>query len=230
MQSLNYSTVEKKLGIRCKKRKLLKLAFTHSSYLRKAEDRSPQNSNETLEFLGDAVLELVTREYLLKKFPQAREGELSELKKKYTSTEALYRIGKKIGLGKFLLMDKGEELTGGRDRPSNIAGCFEAIIGAVYLDRGLKYVKKFINNVLLKKRIVKLKDYKSLLNRWAMQNQFKINYKIVKEEGPQHHKMFYVNLYVNKKKVGHGSGKTKKKAEQAAARNFLTLKRRKTTF
>ena len=178
-------------------------------------------SNETLEFLGDAVLELVTREYLLKKYPKTREGRLSELKKRYTSTDTLYRTGKRLGLGAFLLMDKGEELTGGRHRPSNIADCLEAIIGALYLDRGLKYVEKFINNVLLTRRITQSRDYKSLLNQWAMHHQFKVRYKVVKEEGPSHHKIFYVNLFVNGRQVGQGSGKTKKQAEQKAAKFFL---------
>ncbi len=221
MPSLNYSIVEKKLGIRCKKRKLLKLAFTHSSYLQTAKDKSKEQSNETLEFLGDAVLELVTREYLLKKLPKAHEGELSELKKRYTSTEALYRTGKKLGLGKLVLMNRGEELTGGRDRPSIIAGCLEALIGALYLDHGLHYAEKFINRILFEKRTVKRKDYKSLLNSLAMRNRSVIFYKVAKEEGPPHRKMFYVDLYMNKKKVGQGSGKTKKKAEQEAAKEFL---------
>jgi len=220
MPLLNYSAVEKKLGIRFKRRKFLKLAFTHSSFLQ-TQHKIAQKSNETLEFLGDAVLELITREYLLRKFPEANEGELSELKKMYTSTDALYKTGKKLGLGKFLLMDKGEELTGGRNRPSNIADCVEAVIGALYLDRGLKYVEKFLCRILFKKRIIKQKDHKSLLNQWTMQKQYVIYYKINKEQGPPHHKIFHVNLYINKKKVGQGSGNTKKKAEQEAARNFF---------
>lgn len=218
---LNYKTIERNLGIRFKRRALLKQAFTHSSYLSTTHKKTTCKSNETLEFLGDAVLELIIREYLLKKFPKTREGKLSELKKKYTSTETLYRAGKKLGLGTFLLMNKGEELTGGRERPSNIADCFEAIIGALYLDRGLGYVGKFINDVLLTRRIMQSRDYKSLLNQWAMYHQVKATYKVVKEEGPSHQKTFYVNLFVNGKRVGRGSGKTKKQAEQAAAKFFL---------
>lgn len=225
MQSLNYSSLEKKLAIKFRRRGLLKLALTHSSYSPTAKEQSSKKSNETLEFLGDAVLELLTREYLLKKLPEANEGELSELKKMYTSTEILYKTGKKLGLGKFLLMDRGEERTGGRNRPSNIAGCLEAIIGALYLDRGLNYVAKFIHNILLKKRMIKKRDYKSLLNQWMMRNHCTIYYRVAKEEGPPHLKKFYVNLYVDKKKVGQGSGATKKKAEQEAARVFLQKKR-----
>ena len=221
MQLLNYRKIERNLGIRFKRRTLLRQAFTHSSYLSTAQKKTTYKSNETLEFLGDAVLELVTREYLLNKFPRAREGRLSELKKRYTSTDTLYRAGKRLGLGAFLLMDKGEQLTGGRNRPSNIADCLEAIIGALYLDRGLKYVEKFINDVLLTRRITQSRDYKSLLNQWAMHHQLKVKYKVVKEEGPPHHKIFYVNLFVNGGHVGQGSGKTKKQAEQAAAKFLL---------
>ena len=222
MPSLDYKAIQGSLNIRFKKRTLLNLALTHSSY------RDPQNkkkkSNETLEFLGDAVLELVVREFLYIKYPDAQEGELSELKKRYTCTEALYRTGKRLHLGKFMIMDKGEEHTGGRNRPTNIAGCLEAIIGALYLDRGLVYVAKFVQCILLKKRVAKHKDYKSALNRWAMQHRKSIGYRIVKEEGAPHKKKFLVNLYINKRKASQGSGSTKKKAEQEAAKTFFQKK------
>ena len=221
---LNYKKIEKKLGIRFKRRTLLRQALTHSSYSSTTKAKTTYTSNETLEFLGDAVLELVIREYLLKKLPRTREGKLSELKKRYTNTDTLYRAGKRLGLGAFLLMNKGEELTGGRKRPSNIADCLEAIIGALYLDRGLRYAEQFINDVLLTRRIRQLRDYKSLLNQWVMHHQSTVTYKVVKEEGPSHHKIFYVNLYVNGRRAGQGSGKTKKKAEQAAAKEFYTKK------
>jgi len=220
MPLLNCKRIEELLGIRFKKKSLLRLALTHSSYLQ-AQSEKDQKSNETLEFLGDAVLELIIREYLLVKLPEAREGELSELKKMYTNTEALYKIGKRLGLGKLILMNKGEERTGGRTRPSNIAGCAEAIIGALYLDRGLKYARRFVERNFFRKRVIKQEDYKSILNKWAMKNRIKFFYKTAKEKGPPHHKTFYVNLYVNKQKAGCGVGKTKKKAEQEAAKNFL---------
>ena len=218
---LNYKKIEKRLGIRFQRRTLLKLAFTHSSYVQNARGKLGQKSNETLEFLGDAVLELLTREFLFKKFPKAHEGDLSELKKMYTNTETLYKIGKDLELGKFLIMDKGEELTGGRDRQSNIAGCLEAIIGALYLDRGLRYVRKFVYQKIFTREIDRYEDYKSLLNLWAMRKRCKISYRIVKEHGPEHHKTFFVDLYVDNKKKGRGCANTKKKAEQEAARKFL---------
>lgn len=221
MQLLKFNNIEKKLGIKFKRRTLLELALTHSSYLQKTKNGLEQKSNETLEFLGDAVLELLTREYLFKKFPKAHEGDLSELKKIYTNTETLYKIGKTLGLGEFLIMDRGEELTGGRNRRSNIAGCLEAIIGALYLDHGLRYVRKFVGRTILTIKTETYEDYKSLLNLWVMQKRYKISYKIVEEKGPAHHKTFYIDLYLNKKKVSRGVGKSKKDAEQEAARNFL---------
>lgn len=215
-QLLNYNIIQKTLGVKFRKLNLLKLALTHSSYVQGRNKKS----NETLEFLGDAVLELLIREYLFKKFPKSNEGALSELKKLHTSEEALHIIGKGLGIGNFLLMDRGEELTGGRNRQSNIAGCLEAVIGAIYLDRGLAMAKKFIQQKILRKKIILTKDYKSLVNQWVMRHQSKIDYRVIKEEGPPHHKIFLMGLFINREKKAEGIGPTKKKAEQDAARNF----------
>ncbi len=228
MQSLNYKHIQSELGIRFKKRSYLKRALTHSSYLQ-VQHRGFDRSNETLEFLGDAVLELVTREYLLDKYPDADEGHLSELKKMYTSTQVLFRIGKQLKLGKFMLMNHGEESTGGRSRQSTIAACVEAVIGALYLDRGITYTAKFIRRILLEKKPVRHIDHKSRLNRWSMQHRVSIYYRVVKEEGPPHRKIFHVDLFANKKKVSQGKGETKKLAEQKAAQSFLrSIKAKKT--
>lgn len=216
-----YSIIEKRLGVKFRNKQLLKLSFTHSSCVSNQQEKVIKKSNETLEFLGDAVLELLTREYLFEKLSEADEGTLSEAKKIYTNTETLHKIGQGLELGKFLIMNKGEELCGGRDRSSNIAGCLEALIGAVYLDRGLKYAKKFVMQTILSQKIDQHEDYKSRLNLWAMQNRGKISYRIAKEEGPAHHKTFYIELYVNDTRMGQGSGETKKRAEQDAARDFL---------
>lgn len=224
MQSLNYKNVEKKLGIRFKRKRLLKRALTHSSYVQIAKGQSHLKTYEVLEFLGDAVLELVTREYLIQKHPDAHEGTLSELKKRYTSTDALYSIGKKLNLGKFLFLDKGEASTGGRTRPSNIAGCFEALIGALYLDRGLGYTEKFIRRAILNRRMLRTVDYKSRLNAWAMRHRYALEYRVTKEKGAPHRKVFHITLYVNAKRAGKGIASNKKKAEQAAARQFLSQK------
>jgi ribonuclease-3 len=220
MSLFNYKTAEKKVGITFRKKTLLRLALTHSSF-QHGEDKKPVKSNETLEFLGDAVLELIAREYLYKQYPALSEGELNEMKIKYTNQDTLYDAGKDLEIGELLLMDKGEVFTGGRQRPSNIAGCIEAMIGAIYLDRGLKTARKFVIKHILRRDISGLRDYKSLLNRWAMKQQFSIAYRIVKSQGPPHRKIFYVDLFINKKKVSRGSGDSKKKAQQSAARKFL---------
>jgi ribonuclease-3 len=217
---LNYKTIQKQLKVALRRKTLLRLALTHSSFGRNGTTRQVK-SNETLEFLGDAVLELVVREYLYKKFPKATEGELNDIKVKYTNTDTLHRIGCELGIGAFLLMDRGEELTGGRERPSNIAGAVEAVIGAVYLDQGLAGARKFIKKHVLRKDVSGLRDYKSLLNQWAMKEQRTIGYRVAKSHGPPHRKVFHVDLYVDKKKVSRGSGDSKKKAQQAAAKKFF---------
>lgn len=220
MSLLNYKQIEKTIGVRFQKKSLLRRALTHSSF-RRTETKRPQKSNETLEFLGDAVLELVTREYLCKKYPKLSEGDLNEMKIKFTNQDTLYNVGKDLQIGTFLLMDKGEVLTGGRTRPSNIAGCLEALIGAVYLDRGLKRTRAFVAKHILKKDISGLRDYKSLLNRWAMKHQYSVGYRVAKSHGPPHRKIFHVDLYINRKKQSRGTGDSKKKAQQAAARRFI---------
>ncbi|MEO0184362.1 MAG: ribonuclease III [candidate division WOR-3 bacterium] len=216
-QSQEFLSVEKKLGIRFKNKALLKKALTHSSAV--AEDRG--KCNEILEFLGDAVLELIVREFLVRKYPHKSEGELNLLKKRYTSEEALYKIGKTLHLGEFLTMDRGEEITGGRLRHSNISAGFEALIGAIYLDQGLAYTQKYFQRLFLNKRFRLSRDCKSLLNEWAMKNKKAVEYRVVKEEGPPHKKIFNVALYVNGKKFATGKGTSKKNAEQDSARIFL---------
>ncbi|UCG30321.1 MAG: ribonuclease III [candidate division WOR-3 bacterium] len=220
MPSLNYKTIERKLKVSFRKKALLRLALTHSSFQGNRVKKS-HKSNETLEFLGDAVLELIVREYLHKKFPESPEGKLNEIKIKYTNTDTLHRIGKELNVGEFLLMDRGEELTGGRQRPSNIAGVIEALIGAVYLDGGLKGARSFVRKHILKRDFSGLLDYKSLLNRWAMKNQCSIGYRVAKSHGPPHRKVFHVDLYIDKKRASRGSGDSKKKAQQAAARKYF---------
>ncbi len=209
--------IENKLGVRFKNKKLLKKTLTHSSAV--ALDRI--KSNEILEFLGDAVLELAVRDFLIKKFPQKTEGELNELKKRYTSEEVLYKMGKELEIGEMLIMDKGEELTGGRKRRANISSGLEAIFGAVYLDRGFEYAKKYFLKLFLNKKFRLSRDYKSLLNGWVMKNKKDIEYRVIKEQGPPHKRLFYVALYINGRKISEGEGMSKKNAEQNAAGQFL---------
>lgn len=199
---------------------LLKQALTHSSYL-KHKPKHTTKSNETLEFLGDAVLELLVREHLFKKYPQVREGKLNDLKKQYTSTDALARIARRLRLGKYLILDTGEERSGGRRKTSNIANSLEALIGALYLDRGLVYTKRFVRKNFFNVKPLCTRDYKSLLNSWATSRQRSVSYRVTKEIGPQHRKIFHVTVYLQGKKAGSGSGKNKKAAEQKAAQAFL---------
>ena len=220
MSLLNYKLIEKTIGVHFRKKALLRRALTHSSF-RRSEKKRPPKSNETLEFLGDAVLELVTREHLHAKYPKLSEGDLNEMKIKFTNQDILYNVGKDLQIGTFLLMDKGEVLTGGRTRPSNIAGCLEAVIGAIYLDRGLKSARAFVTKHILRRDISGMRDYKSLLNRWAMKQQYSIGYRVAKSHGPPHRKIFHVDLYINRKKASRGTGDSKKKAQQAAARKFI---------
>ncbi|MGQ9665017.1 MAG: ribonuclease III [bacterium] len=217
MQSQPLNKIERKLGLNFKNKNLLKKALTHSSIV--TSNRA--KCNETLEFLGDAVLELIVREFLIKKFPDQNEGELNQLKKRYTCEEILCKIGKRLGIGEYLIMDKGEDLTGGRQRCSNISGGVEALFGAIFLDRGLEYARKYFQKIFSGKRFNLSLDYKSLLNQWAMKNKKEIDYNIIKEEGPPHKKIFYVALYINGKEISHGKGNSRKDAEQSAARFFL---------
>ncbi|MEO0137881.1 MAG: ribonuclease III [candidate division WOR-3 bacterium] len=219
-RSPTFKDIEKALGLKFKNKKLLQKALTHSS----AVPDSPEASNETLEFLGDAVLELVVREFLIEKHPGAEEGRLNQLKKRYTSEEALYRLGKTLGLGNFLILDRGEELTGGRERASNISGCLEALIGALYLDQGFSYTKEFLKKILLNKKFRLPRDYKSLLNEWAMKHKKTVKYIVTQEQGLPHDKTFFVELFIDEQSVAQGKGKSKKEAEQDAARKFMRHK------
>lgn len=216
-QLRRFKEIEKRFGIKFLNKNFLKKALTHIS----AVGGQRTASNEIFEFLGDAVLELVVREFLIKKFPQKDEGALNELKKKYTSEEILYKIGKRLGIGDFLIMDRGEELSGGRQRVSNISSGFESLIGAIYLDRGLDYAKRYLRRIFLNRRLRSTVDYKSLLNRWAMKEKKAIVYKVLKEEGPPHNRTFHIALFVSGEKVSSGIGKSKKKAEREAAKRFL---------
>uniref|UniRef100_A0A7V0Z756 Ribonuclease 3 n=1 Tax=candidate division WOR-3 bacterium TaxID=2052148 RepID=A0A7V0Z756_UNCW3 len=216
-QSQDYKKIEKKLGLKFNNKNLLTKALTHSS----AVNLDRTKSNEVLEFLGDAVLELIVREHLVKKFPEKNEGKLNQMKKRFTQEQVLYKIGKELGIGELLIMDRGEELTGGKDRKSNISCGLEALIGAIYLDRGLDYTKRYIKKMLLQKRFKIARDCKSLINNWAMKQKKGIEYRVIEESGLPHQKIFLVGLYVNGNKVSQGKGKSKKQAEQEAARKFL---------
>ncbi|MEQ9619108.1 MAG: ribonuclease III [Deltaproteobacteria bacterium] len=213
--------IEKKLEYKFKDRKILKTALTHSSF---ANETSVE-SNERLEFLGDAVLGFIVARVLYDLFPDAAEGKLSKMRSSIVSRMNFAHFARELKIDKQLLLGKGEENTGGRKRQSNLAGAFEAVIGAIFIDGGYKkvysIVSKLLKNCLNGKEEI-FKDYKTTLQEVA-QRQFKKvpKYKVVLEEGPPHDKCFHVEVKLGRKSLGKGIGRNKKQAEQAAAKEGL---------
>jgi ribonuclease-3 len=203
---------------------LLLQAMTHRSSL--IVDAASQ-SNERLEFLGDAVIGWLVTDALYRKFPECNEGELTRVKSMIVSREALADQARRINLGQYLILGRGEERSGGRSRRSNLANGFEALIGAIYLDGGLEKVRGIIERHLVSDagRLMSTKyhhNYKSWLLELS-QAQFKCSpkYHVLRESGPDHCKEFHVEVIINGKTEGKGQGASKKKAEQAAAREAL---------
>ncbi len=213
------------LGIRFRDRSLLGKALVHRSYLN--EHHPDISDNERLEYLGDSVLGLVVNEYLFSHYENYREGELAKIKSVVVSEEVLSMVASEIDLGSYLLMGKGEEATGGRERKSILADTVEAIIGACYLDSGLKYARKFILH-MLRNHIDRIdhmtyqRDPKTALQEYV-QKKYKDRpvYKVLEETGPDHSKEFVVGLIVNGKQLVTGSGCSKRKAEMEAAGSAL---------
>ena len=204
-----------------KNKKLLELALTHSSYAN--ESRTHTEYNERLEFLGDAVLQLITSEKLYKEHPDMPEGRMSKQRAALVCEDALANYSKQISLGAFLFLGKGEENTGGRERPSILADAFEALIGAIFLDGGIENAKKFVLRFLDDKDL-HLQDYKTLLQEIIQKNPGeRLSYIVVDETGPDHDKSFTVEVKLNSNPIGKGFGKSKKAAEQQAAREALEL-------
>ncbi|MCC6273057.1 MAG: ribonuclease III [Deltaproteobacteria bacterium] len=217
---------EKKLGYRFSKKALLKNALTHKSY---ANERrlDASDHNERLEYLGDAVLELIVSHLLMENYPQAAEGELSKLRASIVNEKTLAGVAVAHDLGEYLYLGKGEEMGAGREKPSLLANALEAVLGAIYLDRGFKKAFRVIKRIALElfEQVGQegfYKDYKTQLQERA-QVLFKTvpKYKLVKESGPDHDKTFEINLTIRGELMGVGVGKSKKNAEQAAAKAAL---------
>ena len=205
---------------------LIKTALKHRSFLNITNEPRIY-SNERLEFLGDAVLDLIVTQYLYEKFPKKTEGELSKVKSILVRKSVLADIATKISLGNYILINWGEEKTGGRNRQSILADTFESVIGAIYLDKGLAVTDDFVKKYLLSdfKKIVKTelyRNYKSILLEYTQSkgNGMPI-YKVVDESGPDHAKNFLIEVFISDKKMGEGQGSTKKIAEQEAAKQAL---------
>ena len=217
---------QKVAGIAFKNAGYLSVALTHSSYARHAKTRGIQD-NERLEFFGDAVLKLIVSEYLLKKFPSASEGDLTKTRAQLISDKNLAFLAEKLRMGDFLMMSHGEKNTGGRQRLSNLANAMEAVLGAYYLDSGLPAVHQFFTHLLIRHEQELLAqdyvvDYKTALQEHVQRQRRELPaYKTVREEGPEHDKLFYVMVIVSGddgRREYEGSGRSKKDAEQMAAK------------
>ena len=216
--------LQKNMGICFNNIELFDIALTHSSY---ANQNQNSKYNERLEFLGDAVLELVISDYLFEKFEEKDEGDLTKIRAQVVCENSLFTIAQKFKLGKYINMSKGEEVTGGRQRVSILADCVEAIIASIYLDKGLDEVKEFILRIFNEnmKSAINNKiifDYKTNLQEILQKNGYtNIVYNLVKFEGPPHKRTFFVEVFANNNLLGKGIGTTKKDAEQNAANNAL---------
>lgn len=205
---------------------LLKTALTHRSALNEHKNESTE-SNERLEYLGDAVLELITTEFLYKAMPDAPEGKMTAIRSALVKTTTLSQVGKELNLGKLLFLSKGEEISGGRENEALTANTVEAVIGALYLDQGLEKARDFITEHILsrfdevmQKKLYK--DAKSSLQEEVQACGFEAPiYQVLHEDGPDHDKSFTVAVFVGGKQVGEGLGKSKQLAQQVAAAQAL---------
>lgn len=213
------SDFEEIIGYKFTDKELLKQALTHSSYANE-NNMSKFENNERLEFLGDAVLEIITSDFLLRNYDNMLEGELTKLRASIVCEPTLANFSKEISLGKYLFLGKGEDNSGGRLRPSILSDAVEALIGAIYLDGGLKYARIFVEKTLLKdveKRKLFIDSKTHLQELIQKISDTPIEYVIVSEQGPDHNKLFEVEVRHNGKAIGKGSGRSKKSAEQEAA-------------
>lgn len=222
---MTFDQLQKTIGVTFQDKHLLKQAFVHRSYLN--ESREFKESNERLEFLGDAVLSFLTSHYLYTTYPDYPEGTLTNIRSTLVKTKSLSDAAKTLGLGDLLLLSHGEESSGGRNNESLLADCFEALLGSTFLDCGIDAARLFLSKFLFPKtaEIIKKKsylDYKSLLQE-VIQEEIKISptYRVARSEGPDHDKTFWVEAVIGDRVIGRGVGKSKQEAEQAAAKDSL---------
>jgi len=223
---LNINELEKKLRVEFANKKLYEQAFTHSSYVN--EHRKHLVDNERLEFLGDAVLELGVSQYLYRKHPSMVEGEMTKLRATIVCEASLAHFAEQLELGDYLRLGKGEEQTGGRMRPSILADVFESFLGAFFLDQGYDRTVQFLEQHVYPKIISgafsHAMDYKSELQELVQQNKgIAIRYDIIEERGPSHNKEFVAQVTIDQETFSEGIGKTKKEAEQRAAKKALDV-------
>lgn len=218
--------LEANLNYTFKNKDLLKNALTHSSFAN--EQKGSAVSNERLEFLGDSVLSIIVSEYIYESFSTLPEGQLTKLRASLVCEKTLCEFSKQLEIGKYLLLGKGEKANGGDNRPSILADAFEAVLAAIYLDGGMeiakKHVLRFITEELHHLEHENFKDYKTELQEIIQRNpEENLTYVLIGESGPDHNKSFTVEVHLNSNVIGTGVGRSKKTAEQAAARKALEL-------
>lgn len=218
MDNMLYDELEEKLGYVFKDRMLLVRALTHSSYSNELKINNYGNY-ERLEFLGDAVLELVSSQFFYHEYPDMNEGSLTKLRSSFVCEQALAFCARQFGLEKYILLGKGEENTGGRNRDSIISDVFEAVTGAMYLDGGIEpareYILRYVLTDIENRKL--FYDAKTLLQEKVQKTGSELKYELVSEQGPDHDKTFVVKVYIDGEERGEGTGKSKKAAEQQAA-------------
>ncbi|HET9995352.1 MAG TPA: ribonuclease III [Candidatus Acidoferrum sp.] len=230
------TALEERLGHKFTSKELLERALTHSSAVPElrgsgAEEQisaSLPRDNERLEFLGDAVLELLASEYLLASFPEWSEGQLSKSRARIVNAGSLEAAARRLRLGDHLRLGRGEEKTGGRDKQTLLADAFEAVVAAVYLDAGLGSVRELLRRLLFEQALeergerISESDRKSALQEFLQgRGQPPAEYRLAGETGPDHQKVFQIEVWINGERMAHGEGSTKKEAEQRAARSAL---------
>ena len=215
---------EDRIGYKFQNPDLLVKALTHSSYSNEKRLRKYE-CNERLEFLGDAVLELITSEKIFREHPKSPEGDMTRTRASYVCEPTLALCAREIQVGDYIQLGKGEDMTGGRDRDSILSDAMEATIGAVYLDGGFaraqEYVEQFVLKDIEKKKL--FYDSKTFLQEIVQRDHAELEYALLKEEGPDHNKSFEVGVFVDGKQIASASGRTKKKAEQAAAYKAILI-------
>ena len=225
----DFSKFEAKIGHQFKDQRLLESAFTHRSYLNENRDAAREH-NERLEFLGDAVLELVVTEFLFAKYPTKPEGDLTAYRAALVNTQSISDAGQKLGMNEYLLLSRGESRDTGRARQIILANAFEALIGALYLDQGYVAAKDFIAKQLFHKTddVVARRLWQDAKSRLQEIAQEKLGitpaYQVLDQSGPDHDKTFVVGAFIGNDKVATGEGRSKQEAEQAAAEKALAAK------
>lgn len=218
--------LEERIEYSFKNIKLLERALSHSSYAN--ENKLKGGSNERLEFLGDAVLSIVVSEHIFKHYSHLPEGDLTRIRASLVCEKALSGFAEEIELGESLLLGRGEQLNGGRKRPSILCDAFEAVIAAIYLDGGIepasKFILRFVERELENHNKGVFIDYKTTLQEVIQKNpEERVEYVLIDESGPDHNKSFTVDVMLNSNPIGHGVGRSKKEAEQLAAKEALEL-------